>query len=89
MCVCLVVGASVQGFGDLPVYPKRCANLVCVHTCIVGWADAGVVVDSVDAGGVVLAVVVFAVIRVYLTALALKTRRTHTATKTDTTSIIL
>ena len=57
---------------------------VCVCTCVVGRTDAGVVVDAVDAGGVVLAVVVFAVVRVHLAALALEARRTHTAAHTHT-----
>ena len=57
---------------------------VCVCTCVVGRTDAGVVVDAVDAGGVVLAVVVFAVVRVHLAALALEARRTHTAANTHT-----
>lgn len=48
-------------------------------TPVVGRADAGVIVDAVHAGGVILAVIVFAVIRVHLAPLALKTRRTHTA----------
>lgn len=55
-----------------------------VFTCVVGWTQAGVVVDSVHAGGVVLAVVVLAVIGVCLAALALKTWRAHAATGTQT-----
>lgn len=54
-----------------------------VCTCVVGWTDAGVVVDSINAGGVVFTVVVFTVIWVYLATLALKTWRTHTATHTQ------
>lgn len=53
-------------------------------TCVVRWTDAGVVVDSIDAGRVVLTVVVFTVIWVYLTTLALESRWTHTATLTNT-----
>lgn len=52
-------------------------------TCVVGWADAGVVVDPVHAGGVVLAVVVLAVVGVCLAALALKARRARAATDTQ------
>ena len=48
-------------------------------TSVVGGADAGVVVDAIDAGGVVLTVVVFTIVGVYLTPLTLETRRTHTA----------
>lgn len=48
-------------------------------TCVVGWADTGVVVNAVHAGGVVLTVVVLAIIGVCLAAMALKTRRAHTA----------
>lgn len=51
-------------------------------TCVVGRTDAGVVVDAVDAGGVVLTVVVLAVVRVYLTTLALEARRAYTAVHT-------
>lgn len=54
---------------------------MCV-TCVVGRADAGVVVDAIDAGGVVLTVVVFTVVGVYLTARTLEARWTHTATHT-------
>lgn len=54
-----------------------------VLTCVVGWTDTGVVVDSVHAGGVVLTVVVLAVIRVRLAATALKTWWTHTAAETQ------
>lgn len=57
---------------------------VWVSTCVVWRTDAGVVVDPIDAGGVVLTVVVFAVIWVYLTMLALKTWRTRTATHAKT-----
>ena len=53
-------------------------------TCVVGRTDAGVVVDSIDAGGVVLTVVVFTVVWVYLTTLALESWRTHAATHTHT-----
>lgn len=55
-----------------------------MFTCVVGWTHAGVVVDSVHAGGVVLAVVVLAVIGVCLAALALKTWWAHAATGTQT-----
>lgn len=53
-------------------------------TCVVGRTDAGVVVDAVDAGGVVLTVVVLAVVRVHLTTLALEAWRAHTAVHTHT-----
>lgn len=53
-------------------------------TCVVGWTDAGVVVDSVHAGGVVLTVVVLAVIGVCLAALALKPWGAHTAADAQT-----
>lgn len=52
-------------------------------TCVVGRTDAGVVVDSVDAGGVVLTVVVFAVVWVYLATATLETRRAHAAARRD------
>ena len=55
-----------------------------VPTRVVWRTDAGVVVDPINAGGIVLAVIVFTVIWVYLTTLALKTRRTHTAVHRDT-----
>lgn len=48
-------------------------------TSIVVGADAGVVVDSIHTGGVILTVVVFTVIGIHLTLLALEPRRTHTA----------
>lgn len=57
--------------------------MVC--TCVVGGTDAGVVVDSVNAGGVVLTVIVLTVIWVYLTPLALKTWRAHAAIPTQHT----
>lgn len=57
----------------------RVSNLVTQVTCVVWRTDAGVVVDPIDAGGVVLTVVVFAVVWVHLTMLALKTWRTRTA----------
>lgn len=57
--------------------------MVC--TCVVGGTDAGVVVDSVNAGGVVLTVIVFTVIWVYLTTLALEAWRAHAAIHTHNT----
>lgn len=48
-------------------------------TCVVGRADAHVVVDAVHAGGVVLAVVVLAVVWVDLTPLSLEAQRTGAA----------
>lgn len=53
-------------------------------TCVVGWTDTGVVVDSIHAGGVVLTVVVLAVIGVCLAAMALKTWWAHTPAGTQT-----
>ena len=57
---------------------------MCMYTCVVRWTDACVVVDSIDAGRVVLTVVVFTVIWVNLTTMAFKTGRTDTATYTHT-----
>lgn len=93
---CMCVRAVVEGLGDPPsLWGAKtegfenncvCGNRWCVYvcTCVVGWTDAGVVVDSVDAGRVVLTVVVFAVVWVYLTTLALETWRAHTAIHTQT-----
>lgn len=47
-------------------------------TCVLGRTHAGVVVDSVDTGGIVLTVVVLAVVDVDLTFVAFETLRTHT-----------
>lgn len=49
------------------------------RTCVVGGADTHVVVDAVHAGGIVLTVVVFTIIRVDLTPLSLKAQRTGAA----------
>lgn len=57
----------------------RVNHLVTQVTCVVGGTDAGVVVHSVDAGGVVLTVVVLTVVWVYLTTLAFKAWWTHAA----------
>lgn len=54
-------------------------------TCVVGRTDTSVVVDAVNAGGIVLAVVVFAVVRVHLAALALEARRAHAAEQQNDT----
>lgn len=59
----------------------------CAGTCVIRRTDAGVVVDPIDAGRVVLAVVVLAVVRVYLAALALETGRTHTTAHTHTKKV--
>lgn len=48
-------------------------------TCVVRWADTHVVVDPVHTGSIVLAVVVFTVIRVDLTPLPLKAQRAGAA----------
>lgn len=56
-----------------------CTEAGLHSTSVVGRADTGVVVDSIHAGGVILAVIVFTIIRVHLTLLALETRQTHTA----------
>lgn len=47
-------------------------------TCVLRGAHARVVVDSVDTGGVVLAVVVLAVVKVDLARVALEALCTHT-----------
>lgn len=74
-----------------PVFVCVCVccstEAVLDSTSVVGRADAGVVVDAVHTGGVILTVIVFAVIWVHLTSLALKARQTHTSgvgPKTDT-----
>lgn len=46
-------------------------------TCVLGRTHACVVVDSIDASGVVLAVVVLTVVDVDLTFIAFETFRTH------------
>lgn len=46
-------------------------------TCVLGRTHARVVVDSVDTGGVVLAVVILAVVNVDLAFIAFETFRTH------------
>lgn len=51
-------------------------------TCVVGGTKTSVVVDSIDAGGSVLAVVVFAFVSVGLANRALKAQRTLTAMMT-------
>lgn len=48
-------------------------------TCVVGGTKTSVVVDTIDTGGSVLAVVVFAFVSVGLTGRALKAQRTLTA----------
>lgn len=48
-------------------------------TCVVGGTKTSVVVDPVDAGGAVLAVVVFAFVSVGLARWALKAQRTLAA----------
>ena len=52
-------------------------------TCVLWGAHAGVVIDSVHTGGVVLAVVVLAVVNVDLTLVAFEAFWTHTPLKTD------
>lgn len=60
--------------------PRSSVRCVCVSsTCVVGGADAGVVVDAVHTGGVVLTVIVLTVVRVHLTLQTLVPRRTRTA----------
>lgn len=53
--------------------------MFCELTCVVGGAKTSVVVDSVDAGGAVLTVVVFAVVGVGLASGALEAQRTLAA----------
>lgn len=52
-------------------------------TCVVGGTKTGVVVDSIDAGCSVLAVVVLAVVDVGLASGALKAQRTRATVKTS------
>lgn len=53
-------------------------------TCVVGGTKTSVVVDSIDTGCSVLAVVVFAVVNVDLASGALKAQRTRATAKTYT-----
>lgn len=49
------------------------------HTSIVRRADAGIIINAIHTRWVILAVVVFAVVRIYLTPLTFKSRRACTA----------
>lgn len=59
--------------------PSGDAGVFCGLTCVVGGTKTSVVVDSIDAGGSVLAVVVFAVVSVALASRALEAQGTLTA----------
>lgn len=70
---------QVAVLSNLKLY-RRVATLWFYElTCVVGGTKTSVVVDSVDAGGPVLAVVVFAFVSVGLASRALKAQRTLAA----------
>lgn len=58
--------------------------VLCYGTCVVGGTEAGVVIDSIDACGSVLTVIVFTVVSVCLASRALKAQWTGTTEKIHT-----
>lgn len=47
-------------------------NLFTKLTCVIGWAKAGIVIDSIDACGVIFTVIIVTVIRIHFAQLSLE-----------------
>lgn len=48
---------------------------IIIYTCVIGWAKAGIVIDSIDACGVIFTVIIVTVVRIHFAQLSLEAWR--------------